>query len=54
MQMQITVKGLFTQEANKEAYERMVSKASILDIYGSNTRTTTNEGIQTLYEFTKF
>jgi len=51
---QVSIKGLFTQEANKEAYDRMMSKANILDINANNMRTTTNEGIQTLYEFTKF
>ena len=54
MYMQITVKGLFSQEANEEAYKRMISKANILDTNGNTVRSTEKEAIQTLYEFTKF
>lgn len=50
---QVTIKGAFTQEANQEAERILYSKAHILNIYGQNMRTTTNEGIQTLYMLTK-
>ena len=51
---QISVKGLFTQEANREAMEIIHSKQHILNISGSNMRTSSNEAIQTLYSMTKF
>lgn len=51
---QITVKGVYTQEANEEARRIMMSKSHILNTSGSNMRTTTNEAIQTLYMMTKF
>jgi len=52
--MQITLKGLFSQEANKEAEDIMRAKSHILNIAGTNMRKTTNEGVQTLYMMTKF
>ena len=51
---QITVKGLYTQEANDEARRIMKSKSHILNASGNNMRTTSNEGLQTLYMLTKF
>lgn len=51
---QVTVKGVFSQEANIEADKIMRSKSNILNIYGDNMRRTTNEGIQTLYTLTRF
>ena len=51
---QISVKGCFTQEANKEAEELINSKAHILNVNGANVRSTERESIQTLYMFTKF
>ena len=51
---QVTVKGLFTQEANQKAEQIMMRPSNILNIYGQNMRTTTNEGVQTLYMLTKF
>jgi len=50
----VSIKGLFTQEANKEAEEAMMSKAHLLTISGDNIRTSSNESIQSLYELTKF
>lgn len=50
---QVTVKGVFSQEACEEARKIMKSKAHILNIYGGNMRRTTNEGVQTLYMLTK-
>ena len=52
--MQISIRGLFTQEANEEARRLMLDKSFILNIQGENMRVTTNEGIQTLYMLTKF
>lgn len=52
--MQISIKGLYTQEANKEAKEIMMAKSHILNISGETMRNTTNESIQTLYAMTKF
>lgn len=51
---QVTIKGVFSQEANAEAEKILMSKSHILNIYGQNMRKTTNEGIQTLYMMTKF
>ena len=51
---QITVKGLFTQEANEEARQIMKSKSHILNASGNNMRVSSNEAIQTLYMLTKF
>jgi DNA-directed RNA polymerase beta' subunit len=50
----VSVKGVFTQEANEEAEQIMTHKANILNVYGENVRMTTNEGVQTLYMLTKF
>jgi len=52
--MQISIRGLFTQEANEEAKQLMLSKSHILNVYGQNMRQTSNEGIHTLYAMTKF
>lgn len=50
---QVTIKAPFTQESNEEARRILHSKTHILSITGKNMRTTTNEGIQTLYTLTK-
>ena len=50
---QLSVKGIFSQEANEECDRIVNSKANILDINGSNVRKSTNECIQTLYTLTK-
>lgn len=50
---QVTIKAVFTQEACQEAEQIMRSKTHILNVYGSNMRKTTNEGVQTLYTLTK-
>lgn len=52
--MQISIRGIFTQEANEEARRLMKDKSFILNIQGENMRDTTNEGIQTIYMMTKF
>lgn len=51
---QVTIKGLYSQQANAEAESIMKSKSHILNVYGQNMRKTTNEGVQTLYMLTKF
>ena len=42
--MQISIRGLFTQEANDEARRLMMDKSFILNIQGDNMRVTSNEG----------
>ena len=51
---QITIKGVYSQEANQEAEKLLYAKTHILNVYGSNMRSTTNEGVQTLYMLTRF
>lgn len=51
---QVSIRGVFSQEANAEAKKVMESKAYILNVYGENIRKTTNESIQTLYMMTRF
>lgn len=50
---QLSIKGVFSQEANAECDKIVKSKANILDINASNVRKTENEAIQTLYTLTK-
>ena len=50
---QLSIKGIFSQEANAECDRIVRSKANILDINASNVRKSTNECIQTLYTLTK-
>lgn len=50
---QVTLKGVYSQEANQEAKTLLESKSHLLNIYGQNMRKTTNEGVQTLYMLTK-
>jgi len=51
---QISIRAVFTQEANEEAIKQMESKARILTIYSNNIRKSSNEAIQSLYALTKF
>lgn len=52
---QVSVKGVFSQEANEEAERIMTSKANILNIQGEIARqSASNEGLQTLYSMTMF
>ena len=51
---QITLKGVFSQEANIEAEEKLRSMTNILSINGTNTRTSSIEVIQTLYMCTRW
>jgi len=49
----VTIRGVFTQEANDEADKFIKSIRNILDITGKNIRTIEKEGIQSLYNLTK-
>lgn len=51
---QVTVKSVFSIEANEEAEAILFSKLNLLSLDGSNIRTIGNEGIQTLYTMTRF
>ena len=50
----VSIKGVYSQSANKEAEKIMRSKINVLNIAGQNIRTTTQESIQTLYSLTKW
>lgn len=50
---QVSVKGVFTSEANEECDKIVKGKVNILDITGNNVRKSTNENIQTLFTLTK-
>lgn len=49
----VTIRGVFTNEANEEAEKLIRSKRNILTITGKNNRPISMEAIQTLYELTK-
>lgn len=51
---QVTIKSVFSQEANAECEKILHSNSNILNICGDNIRKTTNEGIQTVYMLTRF
>lgn len=51
---QVTIKSVFSQEANAECEKIMNSNSNVLNICGNNVRKTTNEGIQTIYMLTRF
>ena len=50
---QISIRGVYTQEANEEAAKLIREPKNILNITGKNVRIITNEGVQTLYQLTK-
>lgn len=50
---QVTIKGLYYDESNKEQMDLIDSKSHYLTLNGVNVRVTTNEGIQALYNLTK-
>ena len=50
---QVSVRGLWTQEANKNCEKNMTSLKSIVDINGNIYRTTTRETLQTFYNLSK-
>jgi len=49
----VSLRAVFTQEANMEADRYIKSKAHVLDQSGSNARTLGNEAIQALFGFTR-
>ena len=49
----MTIRGVFTQEANLECEQLINSPKNILNIVGKSVRKTTIEAIQTLYNLTK-
>ena len=51
---QVTIKSVFSQEANAECERIMLSKSNLLNICGNNVRKTSNEGVQTIYMLTRF
>ena len=51
---QVTVKSVFSQEANLEAEQKMKAISNILSVNGNNIRKTTNEAVQTLYMMTRW
>lgn len=50
---QVSIKGVFSAEANAECDNLVRGKANFLDINAKNVRKTENEGVQTLYILTK-
>ena len=50
---QVSIRGLFTQEANEQARNMLMSKNHYLNSNGVNMRESSNESIQTLYTLTK-
>lgn len=50
---QVSIKGVYSSEANMECDKLVKGKANILDINASNVRKSTNENVQTLYTLTK-
>lgn len=51
---QITVKSVFSQEANIEAEQKMRAVSNFLSVNGNNIRTTTNEAVLTLFMMTRW
>lgn len=49
---QVTVKGVWSNEANKELEEQLNSKKQYIGLSGKNVRTGSNEAIQCLYSLT--
>lgn len=50
---QVSVKPLYSAEANAEAEAIIKAKSNFLAVTGKNTRVSSNEVIQTLYQMTK-
>ena len=51
---QITVKGVYSTEANKEAEEKMYTASNFMNINTTNTRTSKIEAMQTMYHITRW
>lgn len=50
---QVTVKPVYSAEANAEAERIIKEKSNFLTVTGRNIRSSSNEVIQTLYQMTK-
>ena len=50
---QVTVKGVYTIEANKEVGDYMKSKSFYIDASGMNVRVSQSEAIQSIYSLTR-
>ena len=50
---QVTIRGVFTQEANEEAERLMYDKKNLLSFTGTSIRGISKEGVAALYELTK-
>ena len=51
---QITVKGVYSIEANKEAEEKMLAASNFMSVNTSNIRTSKIEAMQTMYHVTRW
>jgi hypothetical protein len=49
----VSIRGIFTQEANEELRKKITDKTNILNIAGQNIRSTEREAVQALYNLTK-
>ena len=49
----VTVKGVYTIEANDELEKQMYSKANFIDIGGNTIRSSSKDAIQSLYNLTR-
>jgi len=49
----VTIRGVFTQEANIEAERILMSKSNAINIAGKNIRDISMEAVQTYYDLTK-
>jgi len=50
---QVTIRGVFSVESNRELDRLIKNKTNILNVSGSNIRSTENEALQTFYALTK-
>lgn len=50
---QVTCRGIFTQEANKECEEFIYAKKNLLTVAGGAIRNTEKEALQAIYNLTK-
>lgn len=49
---QVTVRGVFTEEANKELEEQLFSKSHYFNLGGKGVRASDKEAMQSLYNLT--
>ena len=50
---QVSIKGVYSREANDELLNYMESKAHYVNLGGKNIRNVSKEGLQSLYSLTK-